>query len=151
MLELYDGHLELEECESCAVKPGTPLLCKSCLHNREVIELLKDEVLSLRRHELDVAEATGVEFWTDGEVPSPSPRNDVLHAIKEHKQAWDQAQTIKRLFEVTGRSGEKPLDGKTPAEWLEESLGKIKEIEERILAKLTPKEKEVLKKRFPKP
>lgn len=25
------------ECKSCAEKPGSPILCKSCLHNRNVI------------------------------------------------------------------------------------------------------------------
>ena len=29
--------LEFHECESCAKKPGTPVLCGGCLHNREVI------------------------------------------------------------------------------------------------------------------
>ena len=30
-----------QECESCAKKPGSPTLCRSCLHNREVINGLR--------------------------------------------------------------------------------------------------------------
>lgn len=29
------------ECASCRVKPGSPTLCESCLHNREVIQRLR--------------------------------------------------------------------------------------------------------------
>ena len=29
---------EFEECPECAAKPGSPTLCPSCLHNREIIE-----------------------------------------------------------------------------------------------------------------
>jgi hypothetical protein len=28
------------ECDSCRAKPGTPVLCAGCLHNRAVIERL---------------------------------------------------------------------------------------------------------------
>ncbi len=30
-----------KECETCTAKPGTPVLCESCLHNREVITRLQ--------------------------------------------------------------------------------------------------------------
>ena len=33
--------LVFKECPICAAKPGTPILCASCLHNRYVIEKLK--------------------------------------------------------------------------------------------------------------
>ena len=29
------------ECDSCRAKPGSPLLCAGCIHNREVISFLK--------------------------------------------------------------------------------------------------------------
>lgn len=29
--------LEFHECETCAAKPGSPVLCAGCLHNRAVI------------------------------------------------------------------------------------------------------------------
>lgn len=29
--------IEFQECESCAIKPGTPVLCPSCLNNRQAI------------------------------------------------------------------------------------------------------------------
>ena len=32
------------ECASCKSKPGTPPLCISCLHNREIIEQLDNSV-----------------------------------------------------------------------------------------------------------
>ncbi len=31
---------EFKECPTCAAKPGTPVLCDSCLHNRHVIGYL---------------------------------------------------------------------------------------------------------------
>ena len=33
--------LEFIECPTCAAKSGTPALCPSCLHNREVISRLQ--------------------------------------------------------------------------------------------------------------
>jgi hypothetical protein len=38
----YDEKRRLEfiECPSCAVKPGSPTLCDSCLHNRDAIQFL---------------------------------------------------------------------------------------------------------------
>jgi hypothetical protein len=32
---------EFKECISCAAKPGSPILCSSCLHNRKFIDILK--------------------------------------------------------------------------------------------------------------
>lgn len=29
------------ECDSCRAKPGSPILCDGCLHNREVIGKLR--------------------------------------------------------------------------------------------------------------
>jgi len=29
--------LAFKECPTCAAKPGTPVLCPSCLHNRQMI------------------------------------------------------------------------------------------------------------------
>ena len=32
------------ECDTCSAKPGSPVLCAGCLHNREVIERLTPKV-----------------------------------------------------------------------------------------------------------
>ena len=32
------------ECETCRAKPGTPVLCASCLHNRALISRLQGEL-----------------------------------------------------------------------------------------------------------
>lgn len=32
------------ECDTCRAKPGSPILCSGCLHNRDVIGRLLDEV-----------------------------------------------------------------------------------------------------------
>jgi hypothetical protein len=34
---------EFKECGVCIKKPGSPTLCESCLHNRKVVQELKDE------------------------------------------------------------------------------------------------------------
>jgi len=36
-----DDSFEFIECEKCKAKPGMPILCKSCLHNRHAIYELK--------------------------------------------------------------------------------------------------------------
>lgn len=36
-------HPKFVECESCAAKPGSPYLCRSCLHNRATINGLREE------------------------------------------------------------------------------------------------------------
>jgi len=45
--------VEFKECSVCAKKPGSPVLCPSCLHNRQLIQeyqkildLLKKELLA---------------------------------------------------------------------------------------------------------
>lgn len=38
--------LKFVECGVCSVKPGTPALCPSCLHNRHVIETLNERLKS---------------------------------------------------------------------------------------------------------
>lgn len=47
------------ECEACRSKPGTPVLCDGCLHNRKLIGDLKSELGSttrkLEEHAKDVA------------------------------------------------------------------------------------------------
>ena len=35
---------EFAECPNCAVKSGSPPLCPSCLHNRQVIESLNQKL-----------------------------------------------------------------------------------------------------------
>lgn len=32
--------LQFAECDACRAKPGSPILCRGCLHNRHIIELL---------------------------------------------------------------------------------------------------------------
>ena len=44
------------ECPTCSDKPGTPRLCGSCLHNREVISLLGEKTTKLSQtHEKQLA------------------------------------------------------------------------------------------------
>ncbi len=35
---------EFMECQTCRVKPGSPELCTSCLHNRSLVEKLKNDL-----------------------------------------------------------------------------------------------------------
>jgi hypothetical protein len=35
---------EFMECRECSNKPGTPILCDSCLNNRDVIDLLNKKL-----------------------------------------------------------------------------------------------------------
>jgi len=54
------------ECDSCAVKPGSPYLCKACLSNRDQIfalhaenKILKNQNQNLRSYVQDMADAGG--------------------------------------------------------------------------------------------
>jgi len=38
--------VEFQECPTCAAKTGMPILCDSCLHNRQAIAIMK-EALSM--------------------------------------------------------------------------------------------------------
>lgn len=50
---MSNDSIEFMECEECSAKPGTPALCKSCLHNRGVISNL---INSNRNLVVDLAE-----------------------------------------------------------------------------------------------
>ena len=39
--------MEFAECQICSQQPGTSQLCTSCVHNRDVVWRLKDEVRRL--------------------------------------------------------------------------------------------------------
>ena len=43
MIKIEERDLKFIECDACAAKPGTPMLCAGCLQNRLVIEQLKRE------------------------------------------------------------------------------------------------------------
>jgi hypothetical protein len=43
------AYLEFKECAVCAAKPGSPVLCDSCLWNRWLVQQLKAVVASYRR------------------------------------------------------------------------------------------------------
>lgn len=35
------------ECDNCRAKPGSPTLCQGCLHNRRVMNNLREEIKGL--------------------------------------------------------------------------------------------------------
>ena len=43
---------EFMECDTCRAKPGTPILCDGCLHNRAAIESLNKRPPVSRHWEL---------------------------------------------------------------------------------------------------
>ena len=44
MIEADRSSYEFVECGLCSSKPGSPVLCKSCLHNRQTIHDLQDKL-----------------------------------------------------------------------------------------------------------
>ena len=44
--EMMD-RLEFRECDNCAKKPGSPVLCGSCIHNRGMISVASREIKRL--------------------------------------------------------------------------------------------------------
>lgn len=40
---------DFEECDSCRAKPGSPVLCAGCLHNRTLIGRMQAEIDRLRK------------------------------------------------------------------------------------------------------
>lgn len=61
--------LEFVECDICAAKPGMPMLCEGCLHNRAVISELT------RRLEMDrrTTDAAPTDPASTDERPRPEP------------------------------------------------------------------------------
>ena len=43
-------NLEFQECAACAAKPGSPVLCDSCLHNRRAIGKLQPPKIAGRQN-----------------------------------------------------------------------------------------------------
>lgn len=39
---------DYKECIPCSKKPGSPVLCESCLHNRMLVCVLKEEIKKLK-------------------------------------------------------------------------------------------------------
>lgn len=36
-----DQELDFKECDACGSKPGSPLLCAGCRHNRKAMEIMR--------------------------------------------------------------------------------------------------------------
>jgi hypothetical protein len=66
---------EFRECETCAAKPGSPYLCKSCLSNRATIEKLTT-VLEEKDKEIEAARKDG--------------REEILKIVPEKKEQLDK-------------------------------------------------------------
>lgn len=45
--EKVEVAVEFMECDTCRAKAGSPILCKGCLHNRDVIQKLGAELTKL--------------------------------------------------------------------------------------------------------
>lgn len=89
---------EFMECASCRAQPGSPLLCESCIHNRSVIDSLRETAnenwrpipLSLR----------SPEWWHYAAPPRPSEVSSKLSSKQLLRQAiLDLTAAIKHLDE----------------------------------------------------
>jgi len=73
---------EFKECDACRAKPGSPVLCEACLHNRGMVHDLKERLdAAIRRERLagrldssdlsrracEMAGALQQLLWCDGE------------------------------------------------------------------------------------
>jgi len=45
---MTESNKKFQECATCAAKPGHPILCDSCLNNRELISWLLMDISTLR-------------------------------------------------------------------------------------------------------
>jgi len=50
---------EFRECAACAAKPGAPELCPACLHNRKIVDRLRESLRAALKM-LDRARSAGV-------------------------------------------------------------------------------------------
>lgn len=87
---------QFKECDKCAAKPGSPVLCATCLYNRSVISSLEQQ---LRHAKIeadlppppktgDVALPNGCHlYWTTGE----QGREYVSDEIGGGVQVWHTA------------------------------------------------------------
>jgi len=65
-------NIEFMECEDCRSKSGTPTLCESCIHNRDIIEHLKDEILKGRE---ETASGSRMGYAVDGVQGKGGPKD----------------------------------------------------------------------------
>ncbi len=71
---------EFIECDACREKPGSPILCNSCLNNRAAIGSLKRRNKTYAKNRaLEVIQAMGMEDW------SILPRLEELNQLAKDK------------------------------------------------------------------
>lgn len=85
-------NLAFVECAQCSALPGSPVLCPSCLHNRTVVETLRQK-LRLMTERAERQRVTGFDHGWDArqrlmdckaivEVPESHPlRNDIAEPL----------------------------------------------------------------------
>lgn len=87
---------EFMECAHCGTKPGTPLLCAACLHNREVIGMLQKQLATV---------STNLELRTWERDEAMNREMDLSLAIQkqaEPKLSHSQAEAMRCLDEWYG-------------------------------------------------
>lgn len=85
---------EFMECETCNAKPGTPLLCCGCLHNRSLIARQSDEIEELKAerdqlHKTRESLEWEVKRFEDGITASINAKISKVHP-EEIKAARDR-------------------------------------------------------------
>lgn len=90
------------ECASCAAKPGTPTLCKACLHNRALVDYYRQR--SIKQQE-------DVELLRD--------------AARAGQRATERYNQVKRLESLLGAKGKRrAMDGERLLMLAERILGR---------------------------
>lgn len=71
---------EFMECDICRKKPGSPKLCDACVHNRDLIQGLKEE---LRARKLDMTKGGEIKDDTESGYVQEGGENKTKHKVDD--------------------------------------------------------------------
>lgn len=112
--------LQFIECNNCRAKPGSPVLCAGCQHNRQAIEGQLAEIKELKRLVLTTAKVRDEyrddyyrthKAYLDFKYPSTRGRNDPMSELEIQQQIKAHAASIVELstmYQTLRAVGEKP-------------------------------------------
>lgn len=102
--------IAFKECDTCRAKPGTPILCEGCLHNREALYRAQERMAELLSLHTELAAKNTALADQDGLVAKLKEENKRLGTIvqwsrrtatqlvedlQRHEQVYDAAQRLR--------------------------------------------------------
>ncbi len=106
MSDLYEN--DFQPCETCGSKPGSPLLCASCLHNRELIGRQSKVATELETIKILITGGIMPDGWSIGSGIPQLVHSAILEfraTIREQSAKIERfGMTIDTLIEREGKA-----------------------------------------------